>query len=210
MEIIDLTHTILPEMPVFPGDTPPDIKVLASVETDGFAERRLELGSHTGTHIDSPAHILLHSPTLDRIPPDRFIGRGSVIDLTEPDTSTIDIGNLQPHEERFKNSDFVLFRTGWSRLWGQEQYFENFPVLSIEAALWIHSFELKGIGIDAPSVDETLSTDCPIHKILLERLLIIENLTNLKQLPETGFTFSCFPLKYENADGSPVRAVGII
>jgi len=210
MEIIDLTHTISSGMPVFPGDTPPVIETKAAVEPDGFALRRLELGSHTGTHIDSPAHLLLHAPTLDRIPPDRFIGKGSVIDLTTTETTTIEIAHLQPHEELFKNSDFILFRTDWSRFWGEEKYYGKFPVLSIEAALWIHSFELKGIGIDAPSVDETLSTDCPVHKILLERLVIIENLTNLKHLPQTGFTFSCLPLKYENADGSPVRAVGII
>jgi kynurenine formamidase len=64
--------------------------------------------------------------------------------------------------------------------------------------------------VDALSVDELEAADLPIHKILLERMLIIENLTNLDKLPKTGFIFSCLPLKLENADASPVRAVAIL
>ena len=210
MKTIDLTHMISNDMPVYPGDEPPQIKAVGSIETDGFHESRIALSSHTGTHVDAPAHILPYSPFLDRIPLDCFIGRCSMIDLTALTMPAVHLADLNPHEFLFQNSEFVLLHTGWSRFWGQDKYFRGFPVLSIEAALWVHSFNLKGLGIDTPSIDEVNSTDFPIHKILLERLLIVENLTNLDKLPRTGFTFSCFPLKMEKVDGSPVRAVAII
>jgi arylformamidase len=210
MKTIDLTHTISNEMPVYPGDEPPRIKTVTSIETDGFRDSRILLSSHTGTHVDAPAHILLNSSTLDRIPLDCFIGECSVIDLTAVTNPAIHLADLESHEFLFQNSEFIFLHTGWSRFWGQDNYFRGFPVLSIEAALWIRSFKLKGLGIDNPSVDEAGSTDFPIHKILLERMLIIENLANLEKLPETGFIFSCFPLKLDGVDGSPVRAAAIL
>lgn len=210
MNIIDLSHTISPEMPVYPGDDPPVIMNRAAIEEDGFVEKSITLSSHVGTHIDAPAHIIPHAPTLDRMPVDRFIGPGSVIDLTGLKNPTIDIFFLKPYEPWFKTSEFILLYTGWSRFWGQEKYLRDYPILSIESALWIRSFELKGIGLDALSVDEVEAVDLPIHKILLERMSIVENLTNLDKLPKTGFIFSCLPLKLENADGSPVRPVAII
>jgi kynurenine formamidase len=210
MNIIDLSHTISPGMPVYPGDEPPVITNRAAIDEDGFVEKSITLGSHTGTHIDAPAHIIPYAPTLDRMPIDRFVGQGSVIDLTGMKNPEIDTAFLKSYESLFKTSEFVLLYTGWHRFWGQEKYFRGYPILSIEAALWIRSFGLKGIGVDALSVDEVEATDLPIHKILLERMLIIENLTNLDKLPKTGFIFSCLPLKLENADASPVRAVAIL
>jgi kynurenine formamidase len=197
-------------MPVYPGTEPPKIETSGTVEKDGFYERKLTFLSHTGTHIDAPAHLLPHAPTLDMAPVGNFAGPGSVIDLTGIDGKKIELSDLEPFEHLFKASDFILLRTGWSRFWGQETYFEDYPVLSVEAALWIHSFDLKGIGVDMISVDETGDTDLVIHKILLERSILIENLTGLEQLPRTGFTFCCLPLKLEKADGSPVRAVAML
>jgi len=210
MNIIDLSHTISPGMPVFPGDDPPVFMNRAVIDEDGFAEKGITLGSHVGTHIDAPAHIIPYAPTLDRMPIDRFVGKGSVIDLTGMTNPEIDTAFLRPYESLFKTSEFVLLHTGRSRFWGQDKYFRDYPILSIESALWVRSFGLKGIGVDAISVDELEAADLPIHKILLERMLIIENLTNLDKLPKTGFTFSCFPLKLENADASPVRAVALL
>jgi len=210
MNIFDLSHTISPGMPVYPGDDPPVFTNRAAINEDGFVEKGITLGSHVGTHIDAPAHIIPYAPTLDRMPIDRFMGQGSVIDLTGLKNPTIDFFFLKPYEPLFKTSEFILLHTGWGRFWGQEKYYRYYPILSIEAALWIGSFGLKGIGVDTLSVDELEAADLPIHKILLERMLIIENLTNLDKLPKTGFIFSCLPLKLENADASPIRAVAVI
>ncbi len=84
-------------------------------------------------------------------------------------------------------------------------------MLSPEAAQWLVDADIKGVGIDMISVDEVDSTDFAIHNILLGAdLVIIENLTNLEALPDSEFSFYCFPLRIEHADGSPVRAVAAV
>jgi kynurenine formamidase len=105
----------------------------------------------------------------------------------------------------------VILNTGWSRYWGQEKYYRDFPLLTPEAAQLLSGFNLKGIGIDCSSVDAVGSEAFPIHKIFFNKnILIIENLTALDQIKADRFTFCCFPLKIQQADGSPVRAVGIV
>jgi kynurenine formamidase len=209
MNAVDLSHVIANGMPVFPGDQLPAINTVATIDEDGYNGHRMTLSSHTGTHVDAPIHILPHQPALEAIAADTFIGKGAVVDVTACQETGIDVSHLRAVEPSFASSDFVLLRTGWSRFWGQERYFGGYPVLSREAARWIGGFPLKGLGVDAPSVDVVDSSDLPIHKILLRRFILIENLTHLDRLPPTGFTFCCFPLKLEGGDASPVRAVAL-
>ena len=80
--------------------------------------------------------------------------------------------------------------------------------MSPKAAQWLVGAGIRGLGIDMISVDEVDSTAFAIHNILLGAdLVIIENLTNLEALPDSAFSFYCFPLRIQHADGSPVRAV---
>lgn len=209
-KIIDLTHTLCEGMPVFPGTELPQFEKVFTVEKNGFAEHRMTLLTHTGTHMDAPAHILPASQTLDQMPVDMFMGSGAVIHVAHLAGKKIEVSDLLPYEYLFKKSEFILFRSGWSRYWGEEKYFQDFPVLSVEAAEWMQQFKLKGVGVDVISVDATNALRLSVHTVLLSGGLVIENLTNLEQLPESGFTFCCFPLKLADADGSPVRAVAIV
>ena len=208
--VIDLTHTICENMPVYPGTEQPQIIKPCTIEANGFVEHQLTFFTHTGTHIDAPAHILPHGKTLDQMSVEMFIGSGAVIDLRVIQGREIQLSHLIPFQHLFESSQFILLHTGWSQYWGQEAYFSNYPVLTVEAAQWVQGFKLKGIGMDMISIDGTDTPSLPIHHILLESGIIIENLTQLEQLPQSGFTFCCFPLKLVAADGSPVRAVGIV
>lgn len=200
MKIIDLTHVLEEGMPVYPGTEPPILDEANTIERDGFREKKITMYSHTGTHMDAPAHILPGAVTLDSMRVETFYGSACVLDLPFSD--------LASREKMIAASDFLLLRSGWSRHWGSGKYFERFPVLDSKTAEWLTGFGLKGIGLDAISVDPVDSTTLSIHRILLGAgLVIIENLTNLDLLPEDQFDFSCFPLKIQGADGSPVRAV---
>jgi len=205
MRILDLTHTLTPSMPVYPGTEPPVIRQATTVERDGFAEKWLGLYSHTGTHIDAPAHMLPGAPTLDRLGIDRFVGRGRVVDVSGQDE--IGLAALADLED----AEFVLFHTGWDRRWGQESYYSDFPVLTPEAARWLGGRGLKGVGFDAISAYPVGSEGFGNHLELFRAgLILIENLTGLEQLIGEPFLFSCLPFKLEEADGSPVRAVAIL
>jgi len=81
-QCIDLTHTISPAMPVYPGDEPPLIGLVYTIDQDGFDERKLTLFSHAGTHLDSPSHMLKAGCTVDRLPLEYFWGPAAVIDAT--------------------------------------------------------------------------------------------------------------------------------
>ncbi len=211
MQIFDLTHTISAHMPVYPGTEPPVFITGCSIDEIGFLEKKITLYSHTGTHMDAPAHLIKGSKTLDQLPVEHFYGKAFLLDLADIETQTIGIKELEPHQDTIEQIEFLMIHTGWSRYWGLERYFSDYHVLSLEAAQWLSRFNLKGVGLDTISADEPDSQDFPVHKALLRNdTIIVENLMNLEKLPCHQFIFSCFPLSFEDADGSPVRAVAMI
>jgi len=211
MKTIDLSHTISPGMAVYPGTEPPEFSDPYTIDSAGFYEKKITLFSHTGTHIDAPSHILKKAKSLDQLPISCFTGNASVLDFSNIQKPVITCQDMIHHKSLVEKSDFIILYTGWYQKWGEEAYFKNFPVLSLEAAEWIAKFSLKGIGVDMISVDVTDTRSFPIHRIFLEKeILIIENLTALEGLINKDFTFFCFPLKIENSDGAPARAVALI
>lgn len=211
MKIVDLSHMIFPAMPVYPGTPSPAMKTVFCINEHGFLEKQITFCSHTGTHIDAPAHMLEGGKTLDQMPIDRFSGRAFVFDATRISNLVIDVRDLEPFQEALEISDFLLLHTGWSRLWGTRKYFLDYPVLTENAAAWLGRFDLKGIGMDVISADRHDSVDFPVHKLLFDRgMIVIENLNGLDRLLHQRFIFLCFPLKIEHAEGSPVRAVAMI
>ncbi|MEW8993739.1 cyclase family protein [Clostridium sp.] len=210
MKIIDLTHIIDENMPVFPGTKPPILNRKYTIEEHGFREAEITMFSHTGTHIDAPAHMLMNGATLDELPVEKFIGKAMVINLGSLSNKTIELKDIVSYKEKIKAVDFVIIRSDWDKYWGSEDYYKDFPALSDEAAKWISEFNLKGIGIDAISIDSMASKNFNVHNILLNRgMIIIENLTNLSAIEKKFFILSVLPLKSKLADGSPVRAIAI-
>lgn len=209
--VIDLTHVLRPGMPVYPGTEPPEFLVPCTIAVDGFTEKKLTLYSHTGTHMDAPAHILEGAPTLDHLPAARFVGSAVVLDLSHLGKPEISLADLAPFAPRIAGKEFLILHTGWSDLWGDPAYFEGYPVLSMEAVQWIATLGLKGLGVDMISIDGPDTTEFPVHRIILGAgMVAVENLTALRQVGEAAFTFCCFPLKIEQADGSPVRAIALL
>ncbi len=210
MKITDLTHIIDSDMPVFPGTEQPIFEKANTLEMDGFREAKITMYSHTGTHIDAPAHMLSNGPYLDDFNIEHFIGNATILDFSNGKIKLIDVDSLKPYEEKIRNVEFIILKTGWSKYWGDKNYYEGFPSLSEESAKWLSEFNLKGIGIDAISIDDIKSTTFAVHKILMPKnIIIIENLTNLDSISNEYFILSIMPLKNRNADGSPVRAISI-
>ncbi|WFD12042.1 cyclase family protein [Tepidibacter hydrothermalis] len=209
MNIIDLTHLIYPNMPVFPGTDTPVLEKANTIEKDGFCEMKMTMYSHTGTHIDAPAHMLKDGVTLDKLDVNNFIGTAIILEFK--DKKHIKLKDILPYKDKIAKSDFVIIKTGWSKFWGKKEYFEEFPSINIDVANWLVNFNLKGIGVDAISIDDMKSTSFEVHKTLMKNnLIIIENLTNLEKIEDTFFTLTVLPLKTLNADGAPVRAIAVI
>jgi arylformamidase len=211
MKLIDLSHPLFDSMPVYPGSESPLFEAVATVGHEGYAEKRMTLFSHTGTHLDAPSHLLSGGLSLDRLSVDHFAGSASVLDFSSHSGRSIEVDDLEPYRYLIKDNDFILIHTGWSRYWGLESYYTGFPVLSGNAADWICSFDLKGLGVDAVSVDPLQAPGLPVHRRLLERrMILVENLNRLQDLPQSGFIFFALPLRIQDGDGSPIRAVAMI
>lgn len=203
--LVDLTHVLKDNVTVYPGTPAPAFPSLCTIENDGFAERSISITTHTGTHMDAPCHILPNTRSLDQFPLDKFMGRGVVVDCTG--TNCISLTLLQSKEAQIRETDFVLFYTGWQAKWNTPQYFDPFPTLTTEAVNWLLSFPLKALGFDTISVDKMTDEALPNHHLLLNcEVLIIENLNNLEQLLDKQFLLYCMPLKIDGSDASPVRA----
>ncbi len=211
MRVIDLTQTISEKMPVYPGTEQPKLKQTNTIEKDGFKETLLSMYSHTGTHMDAPAHIFPGAPTLDALPAEAFAGRAVVVDCTDAgEGGRITMRHVDAVREAADRAEFLLFHTGWSRLWNHPRYFGAYPAFDEDVIRYCAAGK-KGIGVDAISIDPVDSFELPMHRIILGAgLVIIENLTGLEALSGKEFHFAALPLKYENADGAPVRAAAFM
>ena len=208
--IVDLTHTITPDMPLYPGTPSPSLTPTGTLTRDSFRETRIILTSHTGTHMDAPAHILRNGSTLEALPVSQFCGRATVLDVSQlPPRGRITADFLRAQNGAIRSADFVLFYTGWEKKWGTEAYHaDDFPIPDQEASRYLVSCGLKGVGTDALSVDLLADSGFSNHRILLDGGLVILECLCLKRIVgRRDFMFFALPLKFENADGAPVRAV---
>lgn len=210
MKVIDLTHVICEDMPVYPGTETPKFVPANTYEADGFKETLLKMYTHTGTHMDPPAHLYPDRTTLDQFTPEQFIGKALVIDcrdLNEGDLITID--RIEACGEKAEEADFLLFNLGWDKFWGTDAYFGDYPCIDDEVLEYIIKGGYKGIGFDVIGLDPIADVNLTRHKRLFKEcdIVNIENLKNLDKCGKELFCFSCYPLNLENSDGSPIRAI---
>jgi len=207
--LIDLSQTIITDMAQWPGDNQP-IKIHRRRlhGPDSHMSSSLEFSCHVGTHIDAPLHFLAGQPGIDKLSLDLFWGPAVVIRCRD-DGWTGALGPELLDEVSLAGVDFVLFDTNWSRHWGSDLYYERWSWLSAGLAGRLAAAGLKGVGLDTPSLDPY---DAQVaHDICASAGLInIENLTNLKTVPDRGFTLQIMPLKLNETEASPVRAVALL
>ena len=204
MKFVDLTHPISNGMSTYPSD--PDVSIVCEkdIETDNTLLHSFRMGTHTGTHLDAPAHVIPGGKTIDCFPLSSFTGTAVKIDKTT-------YNNLDQFEDEI---DGVVYESGWYRHFYEPEVFYGPERPQIPEELLEKVVELK-ITIfccDLPSVDASGSKKKPVHHALLGKdIIVYESLTNLNQLPLLmPFQFYGFPLAFEKLDGSPVRAVAYL
>lgn len=212
MKIIDLTHSITNDMTVYPGGPKPQNKIVSNVTDNGYKETEIHIHSHNGTHMDSPNHVFEDGISLDKIDVINFVGTAALIDcssLEEGGIITYDF--IEKNKEAIDNSEFIVFRTDWSKYWNTDKYLGNYPVISDDVVDFILTSNKKGIAFDTISVDPIdASVLAKHHKILQNNILIFENLTNLDLIDSDTFVFCALPLKFKNSDGAPIRAIAML
>lgn len=195
MRIVDISMSLGPETPVYPGDPTIILERVSEAEGgDSYALSRLTLGSHAGTHVDPPAHFIPDAATADTIPLDACIGPCLVLDVSmgngpmqAPAVEAVPVG-----------TERLLLKTGGPAIGGR--------ALSEAAARALVRRGLRLVGIDALSV---APADAPggVHRILLAAGIVILEGLDLTAAPAGMATLLCLSLKLMAGDGAPARAV---
>lgn len=200
-------------MPIYPGNPVPKFESVLSLQKDGVNVSRVSLGTHTGTHVDSQNHFILHGVGIEDEPLTKFIGEAVVLDFSKKMIGDgIDGNDLETFTSFVHPDDILLIFTGVSDYWNEnyvDRVGSRFTYLEPTAADWIVNHKIKSIGIDTFSVEKYGSSQAPTHKKLLSAGVgIIENLnSNLKKFLGKRVFLVCLPLALKGLDASPARAV---
>jgi len=204
MRVVDLTHHLSNDMPLYPGMPRPSFVDTARVEDDGYAMSEYRLMNHIGTHVDAPAHQVVGA-TLDDIPIERLVTDAVVLDFSTHTRGPITRADIAPYLEHIYPGNIVLVYSGGSRYWGTDAYWTSWCYPDAEAAQALIERDISAIGFDGPSADPVDTTTFDLHKVWLRAgRLILENLTNLDQVPERTLLVVA-PLKVRGANGAPAR-----
>ncbi len=190
-------------MAIWPGDPELSLQRTFSIgEGQSSTVSRIQMGTHTGTHVDAPLHLQRLGNDVAQIPLQSCIGPVRVMDFS----GKTFIGAEDLLSRKWDTVERILFRT--QRSGNQGNSFDpDFAWLDIGAASFLAEKGILLVGMDSPSVDCFDSTDLPAHNLLLGRgIVVVENL-RLGDVPPGDYNLACVPLKIDGADGSPVRAV---
>jgi kynurenine formamidase len=232
--IVDLTHAYAEDTVYWPTDTRGfRLEKLAAGPTEAgwyYSANAFCTAEHGGTHIDAPIHFYQEGQAVDALPLEQLVGPGVVIDVTVETASDPDYRLDRAAIERHEASHgpiplgaIVLLRTGWSDRWPDALAYLgddtpgdasklSFPGYGEEAAQFlIHERGTRLLGIDTASIDSGRSSDFPVHRVAASQGVAgLENLTDLRKLPPTGFTVIALPMKIAGGSGGPVRVVAML
>ncbi|MDX6514287.1 MAG: hypothetical protein QOE36_3791 [Gaiellaceae bacterium] len=210
MRIVDLSHHYANGMPLYPGIPDPSFTDIARVEDDGYAMSEYHLINHIGTHVDAPAHQIAGGDTLDEIPLERLITDAVVLDFSGNGGGPLTTADVASHLEKIRPGDLVLIYSDNARNWGTDAYWTGWRYPDADASRALVETGLSGIGFDGPSADPVDTETFDLHKVWLGAgRLILENLTNLDQLPERT-PIVVAPLKVLGANGGPARVFAFV
>jgi len=203
MEIYDISQNLRRGIAVWPGDPEFSRRWIARIRNgDASNVSAVDLCVHTGTHVDAPRHLTDDGRGVAALPPERFVGPARVIAV--PDVRSIGVDWLESID--WAGVQRVLFKTRGSGL-PDDRFDRDFVFLDEDAARFLVRRGIGLAGTDAPSVDPFDSESLPAHRILLERGIVILEGIRLKDVAPGDYELICLPLKLEDSDGSPVRAI---
>ncbi|MBN2083509.1 cyclase family protein [bacterium] len=197
---IDITRTIGRDTLVYPGDRPHRVNRAADNPEGDRPE--LELGAHTGTHLDAPAHFIPGGRTLDQIDVERFSCPALVIDGRGQASLPVSLLNGLD----FQPGDAVLFKTDNANL-PRDEFSGAYTQLSAELAERLAELRVNLVGIDYLSVDPAGGPEYPAHAALLGAGVLILEDCDLRDAPAGRYQLFCLPIKLDGTDGAPCRAL---
>ncbi len=226
-KIVDLSHTIDTNIPLWPGDPLVEFDTIATIPTDGYFLRKFSIGEHSATHINAPNSFFENGDGIDTYSPKSLVVKAVVIDIRfktkfNPDYSLSkdDVLAWEKIHGRIEPGSVVLLYTGWQEKWKTPSEFINqdengvlhFPGFSAEATnFMLTKRKINGVGIDThgadPGIDPNYSTNTAV---LSQKGIILECLTNLDKLAPKGNTLVLGVLKLKGGSGTPLSVMAFV
>jgi arylformamidase len=207
MTIYDISLTISPNLPTWPGDPALELEQIESMDKGAHANvTRISATVHLGTHVDAPHHFLNDGRTVETLPLSILTGPCYVVQLPDG-VEAISADMLDRMELTF---DFkrILFGTRNSHLWakGETKFQTDFVAITEDGAEWLVERGVQLVGVDYLSV-APYEDSAPTHSVLLKAGVVIVEGLNLSQISRGFYDLYCLPLKIANSDGAPARAI---
>lgn len=206
MKWIDLSIPLKAGMPTYPGDAPFEIKPLLRIADSKVCNLSvLQMGTHTGTHVDPPWHFVEEGIRVDELPLEVLIGRAYVVSVRGVPAVTAGLlasAGIPEDVER------LLIQTDNSfGAWDSPQFEPRFVYLAPDAAEWVVQKGIRLVGIDYLSVEQFGAPEPLTHRTLLGAGVIAVEGLNLRALEPGWVELVCLPLRIEGGDGAPARVV---
>jgi kynurenine formamidase len=199
---------------VFPR---PDVKIINTIEREGWLAEELTIMTHAGTHVDYPAHMIKNGDTLDNFLLDDCIGKGVVLNIPKGELEGITDADLEVAEPRVEEGDIVFINTGWWPKWEPYEKETNdyitwkHPGIVYSGAQWLVEKKVKAVGIDANAIhvhgtsNESDPKESVHYAFLSRRIMIVETLTNLGPAAGKRGRIYIIPLPIKGAGGTLTR-----
>lgn len=207
MKIFDISLTISPDLPIWPGDPSLELKQVESLDEGAQANvSHLSAGVHIGTHVDAPHHFLNDGRTVEQLSLSVLTGRCYVTQL--PDGIESITAEALEGMSLPVDTVRILFGTSNSRFWsrGETEFQENFVAVTEDGAQWLVDHGIQLVGVDYLSI-APYNDPVPTHSVLLEAGVIVLEGLNLSAVPRGFYELYCLPLKLLGAEGAPARAI---
>lgn len=202
MIIHDVTQAIWSGMAVWPGDPVVRVTDVLSLQTGAPVNLgRLEMGTHSGTHVDAPRHVLVHGASAESLSLEALIGPARLMDVS--DEGLVSVSRIA--SELPCGCQRLILRT--VRRACCEAGELSWNALSHEAACWLVDRGLLLLGTDAPSIDLIEAGAGPVHQLLLGAGIVVVEGLALGDIAPGAYDLICLPLKLRGADGAPARAL---
>jgi len=218
--IVDLSHPIRPDLPVWPGDPPTSLQPAATLEKSGYTLNRLTIGEHSGTHAGAPCHLIPDAMDMASIPASSLVLPAVKLEVRELAATACrfllspeDVQRWEKKHGLIMSGAAVLIETGWSAHWHDpgRYYSEKFPGLDLQTVENLGRRGITAVGIDSPGIDGGGSRDFAANRALAANgMLHLENLTGLREVPEKDAWIFIGALPIVGGSGSPARILAMV
>jgi len=206
MKIYDVSVTLLKDMPIWPGDPQFVWERVHKIESgDNSNTSRVEMGVHTGTHVDAPYHFLPDGKGVDQLSLKLLTGRVYVLHVPDVKLITADVlknSEIPPRTRR------ILIKTNNSEFWAKNvsTFQTDFAALTADGADYLVQRGVRLVGVDYLSV-APYKNSRPTHEVLLKAGVVIIEGLNLSGVDQGRYMLYCLPLKIQGSDGAPARTI---